>query len=140
MDVRNWLNENNVPMSEERVDVDAWAESLGYEVVGGELRRNGEERAVAVSYGYGAGWSTWNDLSPLDPVANLIFLTMDDDKDGDLFHSIYCFVTGIDSDEYLCTLGAKDVYIDWVGINRKFKVVEYDGAEMIKYANSGGWL
>lgn len=141
MDVKNWLDENNVPMNGEQVDVGAWAKTLGYEVVGNELRRsNSEERAVSVSPGYGAGWSTWNELSPLDPVANLIFLTMGDDKDGELFHSIYCFVTGRDSDEYLCTLGAKNVYIEWIGVNRKFKVVEYDGSESIEYANGGGWL
>ena len=30
--------------------------------------------AVAVSYGYGAGWSTWNDIDPMDARFNQLFL------------------------------------------------------------------
>ena len=30
--------------------------------------------AVAVSYGFGAGWSTWNDVDPMDARFNQLFL------------------------------------------------------------------
>ena len=30
--------------------------------------------AVAVSYGFGAGWSTWNEVNPMDARFNQLFL------------------------------------------------------------------
>ena len=67
MDAQQQIQEKNIPLQDGKVDVDAWAESLGYRVENDQLM-DGDFRAVAISPGYGAGWSTWNDFSPLDPV------------------------------------------------------------------------
>ena len=74
--------------------------------------------AVAVSYGYGAGWSTWNDIDPMDARFNQLFL---DGKADEV-------VRICEKEELGYAGGAADVSIEWVPVGTKFVIEEYDGA------------
>ena len=85
--------------------------------------------AVAVSYGFGAGWSTWNDVDPTDARFNQLFL------DGKIAEA-----------KALCTElelgyegGADSVNIEWVPIGTKFVINEYDGAESLMTMGDFDW-
>lgn len=141
MDAQQQIQEKNIPLQDGKVDVDAWAESLGYRVENDQLM-DGDLRAVAVSPGYGAGWSTWSDFSPLDPVVNLIILTLQDASSADEFQELYRFIQGSDAanDVSVSRFGMKTVEIEWVHKDRQFRVEEYDGNEYIEYKDEQRWL
>lgn len=141
MDAQQQIQEKNIPLQDGKVDVDAWAESLGYRVENDQLM-DGDLRAVAVSPGYGAGWSTWNGFSPLDPVVNLIILTLQDTSSRDEFKELYGFIQNPDAvrDVSVSMFGMKDVVIEWVHKDRQFRVEEYDGNEYIEYKDDQEWL
>jgi hypothetical protein len=85
--------------------------------------------AVAVSGGFGAGWSTWNDIDPMDARFNQLFL------DGKVDE-----VVRICDDEGLGYAGgARDVEIEWVPIGTEFIITEYDGSESLETKDSFGW-
>lgn len=93
-----------------------------------KLVRDGKV-AVAVSYGFGAGWSTWNDVDPMDARFNQLFL---DDK--------------IDEAKALCEKldlgyagGAEDVEIVWLDEGTEFIVTEYDGNEGLELKDETSW-
>jgi len=86
--------------------------------------------AVAVSYGYGAGWSTWNDVSPLDGRFNQLFL------DG----KIEEIVRICDEEELGYAGGAEDVSIEWIPVGTKFIIGEYDGAESLDTIDDYDWI
>jgi hypothetical protein len=78
--------------------------------------------AVAISPGYGAGWSTWEDVSPLDGRFNTLFHESKYDEAEKL-----CEQVGIES------LGiADEILIIWVPLGAKFIIREYDGHEWIE--------
>ena len=84
--------------------------------------------AVAVSYGYGAGWSTWNSIDPRDARFNQLFL------DGNIDE-----VLRICNEENLGYAGgAHDVEIEWVPEGTKFRIDEYDGSESLVTTND--WI
>ena len=86
--------------------------------------------AVAVSGGYGAGWSTWNDIDPTDARFNQLFL---DDKIDE--------VKRICEEEDLGYAGgAYDVRIVWVPVGTKFVIEEYDGSESLMTIDDYEWL
>lgn len=141
MSIEQQLEEKNIPLSDGKVDVDAWAESLGYWIENGQLM-NGDLRAVAISPGHGAGWSTWNDFSAIDPVVNLIVLTLQDTRDGEEFKELYGFIQGSDAAEgvYVSVTGMKNVEIEWVYKDSQFRIEEYDGHEYIEYKDATQWM
>lgn len=141
MRIEEQLTMKNIPMVGENVDVDAWAESLGYVIKDGQLM-DGDRRAVAVSPGYGAGWSTWNKFSPLDTVANLILLTMVNKGDADEFRELYDCMNGEGSAEEMrfSMSGLEDTIIEWVPVDKQFRITEYDGYETIEYRDTQAWL
>lgn len=86
--------------------------------------------AVAISGGFGAGWSTWADVNPMDARFNQLFL------DGKYDEAFYL---GEELDiGYLG--GLEDVRIVWVPQGSKFIVEEYDGAESIRMLDETNWL
>jgi hypothetical protein len=86
--------------------------------------------AVAVSPGYGAGWSTWNSISPMDARFNQLFL------DGKVDE-----VVRICDDESLgYTGGAGNVEIRWVPVGTRFVINEYDGSESLMTIDDFGWI
>jgi len=79
--------------------------------------------AVAVSYGYGAGWSTWNNVNPMDKDFNELILAKDWDKAEELAE---------ERGEY--GGGLRDCKIVWLDKGIRFKITEYDGSENIEFA------
>ena len=85
--------------------------------------------AVAVSGGYGAGWSTWNDISPTDARFNQLFL------DGEFDEVIrICDEEGLGY-----AGGARDVRIVWVPVETRFVIDEYDGSESLMTIDDYEW-
>ena len=86
--------------------------------------------AVAVSRDFGAGWSTWNNISPMDARFNQLFL---DDKVDE--------VVRICSEEGLgYAYGARDVEIEWVPVGTRFVINEYDGSESLMTIDDFAWI
>ena len=85
--------------------------------------------AVAVSFDYGAGWSTWNKVDPMDARFNRLFLEGKYYEAENLCNDL----------ELGCELGAKDVKIVWVNQGEKFIITEYDGFEQIKFEKDFEW-
>lgn len=86
--------------------------------------------AVAVSGGFGAGWSTWNGIDPRDARFNQLFL------DGNIDE-----VVRICNEEALGYAGgAKDVEILWVPKGSKFRIGEYDGSEDLVTEDQDDWV
>ena len=86
--------------------------------------------AVAVSYGYGAGWSTWNGINPMDARFNTLFLNGEIDE-----------IKKICEEEDLGYAGgAEDVTIEWIPVGIKFVIEEYDGAESINEIDDYNWM
>lgn len=87
--------------------------------------------AVAVSPGYGAGWSTWNycrDLAYDKRVIELILKYQAKDVTREElaerlemlgYHDIYCG-------------GLEQICIQWVPLGTCFRIHEYDGSESIE--------
>ena len=85
--------------------------------------------AVAVSGDYGAGWSTWNHIDPMDARFNQLFL------DGQVDE-----VLRICNDESLGYAGgAGGVRIEWIPVGTNFRIKEYDGYESIEVRDSVAW-
>ena len=78
------------------------------------------EVAVAVSYGYGAGWSSWNDVNPMDKRYNELILAEKWKEAEELAE-----------EEDLYAGGLKDCVIIWLDEGTAFSIKEYDGAESI---------
>ena len=85
--------------------------------------------AVAVSYGFGAGWSTWNDVDPMDARFNQLFL------DGKVDEVVRI----CDEEELGYAGGAHDVEIVWVPVGSVFVVDEYDGSESLQFKDDFDW-
>ena len=85
--------------------------------------------AVAVSSGFGTGWSTWNDVDPMDARFNQLFLDEEYKKAADL-----CEQLGLGYAN-----GAYDVVIRWVPEGTKFRIDEYDGSESLVTEDQDPW-
>ena len=85
--------------------------------------------AVAVSGGFGAGWSTWNSISPTDARFNQLFL------DGN-FDEV---VRICDEEDLGYAGGAHDVDIVWVPVGTRFVINEYDGSESLRTIDDFRW-
>lgn len=85
------------------------------------LMKNGKV-AVAVSGGWGAGWSTFNDVSPLDARFNKLFDEGKHEEAAALCEKLDLGFSG----------GAVDVHLEWVDVGTKFVVEEYDGSEGLR--------
>lgn len=86
--------------------------------------------AVAVSGGFGAGWSTWNEVSPMDARFNQLFLDGKFQEAAALCEQLELGYAG----------GADDVYIVWVPVGTRFVISEYDGAESLETIDDFDWM
>ena len=82
------------------------------------------EVAVIVSGGYGAGFSTWSDVNPMDKRYAELILNKKFDEAIELAESEDIFEGGIE-----------DCYIEWIPEGEKFRIDEYDGAESLVILN-----
>lgn len=81
--------------------------------------------AVLICYGYGAGWSSWGDLDPFDPVL------------AEMLHK-NCSREALEQeakkrypDECLTVWNIKFLNIEWVPVGTRFRIHEYDGFESL---------
>lgn len=86
--------------------------------------------AVAISPGFGSGWSTWNDVHPCDARFNQLFLEGKYQEADDLCEELDLGYGG----------GAYDVVIKWVELGKKFIITEYDGSESIMLETGFNWI
>ena len=87
------------------------------------------EVAVAVSPGYGAGWSTWEDVHPENKeVAMFLY---HEDKEGLIK---WC------DDREIYTGSVEDLVLMWIPIGTKYIIDEYDGAEMLMTIDDYNWI
>jgi len=77
--------------------------------------------AVAVSRGYGAGWSTWSNVNPMDAEFNQLFIDGKWDEAIKLADCKGHYPGGIPS-----------IHIEWVPVGERFEITEYDGAESLR--------
>lgn len=77
--------------------------------------------AVAVSKGYGAGWSTWGSVDPMDKRFNELILEGKIEEAEALAKSL-----GYYSD------GLRNCVIEWLDIGTRFEIKEYDGNESLR--------
>lgn len=88
-----------------------------------KITRDGKV-AVAISPGFGAGWTTWNNLSPFEPkIIKMIELG----KQNEITEE-WCEVHL--GERFYCG-GAKNLEIVWIPKGVKFSINEYDGSESI---------
>ena len=90
--------------------------------------------AVAISPGFGAGWSTWCDVDPMDAKFNQLIL---DGKTEEIYAMAEESMKG--DDEYIYTGGLEDVEIVWVPVGTKFYIDEYDGSESLVTIDNFVW-
>jgi len=77
--------------------------------------------AVAVSGGYGAGWSTWGKVNPMDAEFNKLFIEGKFEEAKQLAEEKGLYAGGID-----------DIYIEWVPEGTRFEIKGYDGSESLR--------
>lgn len=83
--------------------------------------------AVAVSYGHGAGWSTWNTENKelcLDKTFNELILAKKFKEAEELAEELGYYEGGIE-----------DCGIEWLEVGTKFYISEYDGSEELITVN-----
>ena len=85
--------------------------------------------AVAVSGGFGAGWSTWNDVDPTDARFNVLFEKGDWEQAATLCEELEMGFTG----------GAEQVRLEWVLPGTQFVIDEYDGSESLMTKEDYYW-
>ena len=93
-----------------------------------KLYNDKRQVAVAVSHDFGAGWSTWSDVNPMDKKYNELILDGKLDK-----------LKKICEKENICSLGVDDISITWLEPGTAFIITEYDGAESIEYRDKVKW-
>lgn len=85
--------------------------------------------AVAVSGGYGAGWSTWNDVDPMDARFNKLI-------EQGKFEEVIALCEELD----LGYAGGVDgLGLEWLPEGTEFIIEEYDGSESITIKDNNDW-
>lgn len=85
--------------------------------------------AVAVSKGYGAGWSTWTSINPLDAQFNTLFAEGKHIEAAELCEALGLGYSG----------GAASVELEWVEPGTLFRITEYDGFERLERQSEITW-
>lgn len=84
--------------------------------------------AVAVSGGFGAGWSTYCNANPMDAQFNVLFMAKKFDEVVELCEQMEYYDGGV-----------KGVKIYWIEQDAKFNITEYDGSESIMKCDRVKW-
>ena len=83
--------------------------------------------AVAISRD-GVGWSTCDDVSPLDPEFNELFINHNYEK---------AYILA--EEKGLYAAGVYNITIIWIDEGTKFSIIEFEGAEAIQLFNEEKW-
>lgn len=91
---------------------------------------------ILVSYGYGAGWSTWNGNN--EEMLFDTFLVDACEKSNIDFKAIEEYCEKKYPDAFLG--GLCDLELMWVPKGKKFRITEYDGSEGIEFLDYTNWF
>lgn len=142
-------NKYNVPYTNNQVDVDEWAKNfdafIENDVTRGQRLKRGNSVFVALSPRYGTGWSTWNDFSAVDPVINLMVLTLKEEGKVEIENVEELYgalrIDFPNYDDYICIGSSLDnLEIKTISDKTQFRVMEYNGHECIEYKDDIQWL
>jgi hypothetical protein len=96
---------------------------------GDRIVRDGTEVCVLVSYGYGAGFCSWNEeVSPFEPKIVAIVLAGQKHALADADPGEVAAWLGID---HVYLGGASGLQIEYLPLGTRFRIDEYDGAESL---------
>lgn len=121
------------------------------------LNEDGTKYAVLVSYGYGAGWSSWNEpWFAYDKRIVEFWLAHKNDeqwmRDVEIYETAYrkespahkdarvFFTNVIGLNECPYMGGFENIRLEWVNRGTAWRIHEYDGAESIEYLMDIGWI
>ena len=90
--------------------------------------RNGQV-AVLYSPGFGAGWYSWNEKKELLFHPKLVEM-VENNKQKEITEE-FCKDL-LNTDDYICVLGAGNLQIEWLDEGTVFEIDEYDGSESIR--------
>ena len=90
--------------------------------------RNGQV-AVLYSPGFGAGWYSWNEKKELLFHPKLVEM-VENNKQKEITEE-FCKDL-LNTDDYICVLGAGNLQIEWLDEGTVFEIDEYDGSEYIR--------
>lgn len=109
--------------------------------------------AVLVSHGFGAGWSTWDNVRlAYDKRIVEFWLAHKDNKEWmESFNTLFrtkspayeeavSFFKSIGYHDCPCMGGFSDIKLHWVPTNSKWRIEEYDGAESLIFENDLNWF
>jgi len=85
-----------------------------------KLYNENNEVAVAISGGFGAGWSTWNDVSATDGEFNLF-----------IYNEDLAGAQALAASRNLYDGGLEDCRLAWLPEGSSYRIEEYDGAESL---------
>jgi len=88
--------------------------------------------AVLVSYGYGAGWYSWNEDKRLLFHPKLVEM-VEQQRNSEITKE--WVLENLQIDNVYCG-GVKDLHIEWIEEGTAFEVDEYDGFESLKTLNN----
>ncbi len=96
-----------------------------------KLIRDGQV-AVLVSYGFGAGWSTWNDDEDMVFNERLALAVLGESGEDPL---------SVAEEEYPDAYhgGVEDLKVEWLPVGTAFRINEYDGSESLQVMGSVDW-
>lgn len=94
--------------------------------------RNGNV-AVLVSPGYGAGWYSWHDKKELLYHPEIVKL-VEEKRHSEITEELCQKL--LNTDDYICVLGADSLKIYWIKQGTNFKIREYDGHELVETLNT----
>lgn len=90
--------------------------------------------AVAISPGYGSGWSSWehnNDLKDTMVFHPDIIKMILDDMQSQIDNNWLVEHFGSEYEDVYCG-GVKNLCIEWIPLGTQFRIDEYDGFERIR--------
>ena len=90
--------------------------------------RNGQV-AVLYSPGFGAGWYSWNGKKELLFHPKLVEM-VENNKQKEITEELCKEL--LNTNDYICVLGAEDLQIEWLDEGTVFEINEYDGSESIE--------
>lgn len=95
--------------------------------------------AVLVSYGYGAGWKSWNwGIDGIETHRDLVQMVLDG-RQAEMTQEVVSEILGLDDDTYVCVLGNDQLEVEWVPVGTRYRITEYDGAESLEYDTDLKW-
>lgn len=106
---------------------------MNVSVKNGKVYNDKGEVAVLVSYGFGAGWSTWGaEKDGLFTPEVVLALINGEDLTKEFLDSVY----GKDAFYYG---GADELVVEWIKEGTLFRVTEYDGNESLEIRDDLDW-